>query len=263
MQRHAIRALGLAAIILVAAITHAEQGIGFNFLDSTPVGSWQEREMITTEGNKQNVTVMRVKYLGDEERGGETFSWIENEITNFKVKKDKRKPQGDPMYVKILIKKSLLEGDVVNAIGNFNDLAVEVIMQTGDGRPMRIKGVDSAMSSMAQAVGFQVEYSFTRDGSESVTVPAGTFDCRRYRGQGSSTAKIFVKKITVESQSTQWLSEEVPFGIVKVVSDDTINGTTQHSEGRLVAYGTSGATSRITGEPQDMEMPDLGGIFGG
>jgi hypothetical protein len=257
-------ALGLAAVLLLSAgAADAAEAIEFDFLASTPVGSWQEREQVTTDGKKQTVTVMRVKYLGDEDRGGETYSWIENEIASFKIKKGKRKPQGDPMVVKILMKKSLLQGDVVNAIGNFNDLATEVIMQTGDNRPMRIKGVGSAMGGMAQAVGLQIEYSFTKDGSESVTVPAGTFDCTRYRGQGSSTAKVIIKSITVESRSTQWLSEDVPFGVVKVVSDDTVNGKTQHSEATLTSYGTSGATSKITGEPQDVEMPSLDGIFGG
>jgi hypothetical protein len=264
MNQLKIAALGLAAVIALSAPgAVADDAIDFDFLASTPVGSWQEREQVVQDGGKETVTVVRVKYLGDEERGGETFAWIETEMSNFKVKKGQRKPQGEPMAVKFLMKKSLLEGDVVNAVGAFSDLAAEIVMQTGDSQPMRIKGAGSMMDAMTQAMGFQMEYDFSRDGSETVTVPAGTFDCDRYLGQGTSTVKVMIKTITVDSRSTQWLSDEVPFGIVKVVSDDTVNGKPQHSESQLLAFGTSGATSVITGEPQDLEMPSLGGIFGG
>jgi len=264
MNRLTTVLLGLvAATALAAPGVAAESIIDFDFLASTPVGSWQEREQVTDDEGKQLVTVMRIKYLGDEERNGEALSWIETEMTSYKVKKGQRKQQGDRIAVKFLMKKSLLEGDVVNAVGAFNDLAIEVIMQTGDDQPMRIKGAGSTMGAMAQAVGLQVEYSFDRDGSESVTVPAGTFDCDRYRGQGHSTVKIMIKTVTVDSRSTQWLSKKVPFGVVKAVSDDSVNGKPQHTETTLTAFGTSGATSVIAGEPQDLEMPSLGGLFGG
>jgi hypothetical protein len=264
MYRRTTITIAIAAVMLLTgAGAQADDSLEFDFLGSTPVGAWQEREQTTTRGGKEVVTVMRIKYLGDEERDGETYAWIENEMASFKVKKDRRKPQGDPVYVKFLVSKSVLEGDVVNAIGAFNDLAVEVIMQTGDQQPMRIKGAGSAMSGLAQSIGFQVDYELTRDGSETVTVPAGTFECERYRGQGSATAKVLVKTINVESRSNQWVSEEVPFGVVRVVSDDTINGKPQQSEARLTAYGRSGASSRITGEPQDLDMSPLEGLFGG
>ena len=73
-----------------------------------------------------------------------------------------------------------------------------------------------------------------------------------------------VKKMTVDSTSTQWISKDVPFGVVMVVSDDVVNGKNQHSETRLLAYGPSGAVSLISGEIQDMPtMPSLGQMFGG
>jgi hypothetical protein len=84
------------------------------------VGSWQEREQITKQGGKTTVSVMKVKYLGDEERNGEIYAWVETEVSSFKVKKKGRKQTGDTSYIKMLMKKSLLQGDVVNSIGNFS-----------------------------------------------------------------------------------------------------------------------------------------------
>jgi hypothetical protein len=262
MRKFSLILICLWASVMIG-LGNADAGIiDFNFDKATPVGSWQEREQITTdEKGKQTGSTLRISYLGQEERDGEIYVWTEMETNNFKVKKKGRKPQGDPVYVKVLMKKSVLEGDISNSLSNFSDMAVEVIMQTGDSPPMRIKGAGSMMGGMAQAIGLEIKYTLTRDGNENVTVPAGSFECGRYRGQGSTSAKVVFKTINVESTSTQWISNDVPFGMVKVVSDDVVNGEKQHSETVLTAFGQSGATSKITGEPQ--EMPSLGNIFGG
>ncbi len=252
----------LAAVILAGAgpVT-AGDGVEFDFDGATPVGSWQEREQVQTDAKgKQTVTVMKMSFLGEEERGGEPFIWIENEITTFKVKKSGRKPTGEPVVMKALMKKSLFEGDVINSLSNLNNFAAEIIVQSGDNPPMRISGAGS-MGGMMQAMGIAIEYDITPDGTESVTVPAGTFDCRRYKGHGTTTAKIVFKTMTVESRSTQWISDDVPFGVVKIVSDDDVNGKTTHTETVLTAFGKSGAKSKITGEP--MDMPSMGNLFGG
>lgn len=264
MRSRIRKALGLV-FALTTAVTMVTAGtLEFDFEKSTPVGAWQEREQVTEQGSKTTITVMKIKYLGDEERGGEAYSWVETEVSSFKVKKNGRKQQGDTAYVKMLLKKSLLQGDVVNSIGNFTEIASEILMQTGDNPPMRIKDAGAMMGGFAQASGLQISYEFSKDGSESVTLPAGNFECDRYRGSGSATIDLMIKKMTVESRSTQWISDEVPFGVVKIISDDVINGKTQHSETALTSFGSSGAVSMITGEPQDMPgMPSLGKMFGG
>lgn len=251
----------LAALCLGTGLAAAAGPVDFDFAASTPVGSWQERETVSTVDGKEAVSVFRVKYLGDEERNGQTYAWVETEIRGFKVKKGERKPLGDPTYVKMLLKKSLLEGDVVNSIGNFSDLATEIIMQTGDAQPMRLGDAGGMLGGMAQAIGLQMTYQLDRDGDETVSTPAGDFGCARYRGRGTATMNLVIKQVKVESTTTHWLSDEVPFGIVKLVSDSLVNGKADHSEATVTAFGRSGATSMIRGEPQ--EMPSLGNMFGG
>jgi len=254
--------LVLIIVVLAGGVSaYAIDGPVFDFDGSTPIGSWQEREQIQTDAKgKQTVMVMRMSLLGEEKRNGEVYVWVENEINSFKMKKKGRKQTGDPIYVKVLMKKSLFEGDVINSLNNLNNFAAEVIMQTGDNPPMRMSGTAS-MGSMMQALGIQVEYDIKADGNESVEVPAGSFDCRRFRGQGQTTAKVMFKTLTVESKSTQWISNKIPFGIVKTVTDDLVNGKATHSESLLMAFGSSGATSKIHGEPR--EMPSIGNLFGG
>lgn len=261
MRKTFLIVCGLCAALSLGG-SAAAATVDFNFEDSTPVGSCQEREQITIdEDGKQTGSAMRIAYLGDEDRGGELFSWVEMEMNNFKVKKKGRKPQGDTIFIKILMKKSAFEVDIANALSNFNDMATEVIMQSGDGQPLRIKGAGSMMGGMMQGMGLQVSYTTTKDGNERLTVPAGTFECDRYKGEGSSSMKIMFKTMKTQSKATQWISNDVPFGIVKIVSDDVINGDPQHSETVLTGFGLEGAVSKITGEPQ--EMPAMGNLFGG
>ena len=73
-------------------------------------------------------------------------------------------------------------------------------------------------------------------GQESVSVPAGSFDAFHIR--------------EAEENADVWLSEDIPFGVIKVSAPD---GTTME----LVGYGTD-ATSGITEEPQT--MPGMGGM---
>lgn len=261
MRKTLLMICGLCAALGLGGSAAADT-VDFNFEESTPVGSWQEREQITTdEKGKQSATTMRISYLGGEDRDGEAYVWVEMEMNNFKVKKKGRKPQGDPVYMKILMKKSMIEGDIANALGNFNDMATEVIMQSGDSQPMRLKGAGSMMGGMAQGMGLKVSYTLTKEGQESVTVPAGAIECDRYKGEGTSSAKIMFKTMKMESKATQWISNDVPFGIVKIVSDDVVNGDPQHSETVLTGFGLEGAVSKINGEPQD--LPTMGNLFGG
>jgi hypothetical protein len=74
-------------------------------------------------------------------------------------------------------------------------------------------------------------------GTESVTVPAGTFTCQHYRKQDP--------KGTVD----MWISMQVtPYGMVKMTGPDT----TMELKKIL-----TNETSHINGEPQKMQMPEM------
>ena len=76
-------------------------------------------------------------------------------------------------------------------------------------------------------------------GTESVTVPAGTFLCDHYR----STTKAGTADL--------WVSAKVPpYGMVKMTSADM---------SMVLVKVLSGETSQIKGEPQ--KMPGLGGMM--
>ena len=72
-------------------------------------------------------------------------------------------------------------------------------------------------------------------GTESVTVPAGTFTAQHYRSQGSN------------GTTDIWTSSDVtPYGMVKMTNADTT------MELKKVL---TNETSHIKGEPQKMQMP--------
>ena len=231
----------------------------FDFEETTPVGSWQIREQTTTDHKgKTTLSVIKSSLVGTEERGGETYYWIETETTNYKMKKGKRSQDGQRSIVKVLMAASALEGDLANALSNLKGLAQEVIIQTGDGEPMKLGGVGFMADAMMKGMGLEIKYDFEPQGTEDVEVPAGSFSCTKVAGTGSAEAKVMFKKMKVESTSTHWIAQNMPFGTVKSVSNDLVNGKENKTESRVIEFGMSGAETQITKQPK--EMPNL---FGG
>ena len=74
-------------------------------------------------------------------------------------------------------------------------------------------------------------------GTESVTVPAGTFVCQHYRKQEKSG--------TVD----YWLSDQVtPYAMAKMTGPDVT---------MVLKKTLTNETSHIKGEPQKMQMPEM------
>lgn len=248
MQRFVIR----VALVLLAAGT-ARAAETFNILASTPVGSWQVRETtMVDEKGKESVTTMRTSRLEGEKRNGADYTWIEVEMQAYKVKGTERKPEGKVNVMKLLVKESAFALDPGNAMSNLAQFGEEIIIQNGDSDPMRISGVGGMMQGMVDAFGSKVKYDYKPAGNESVTTPAGTFDCQTMTGKGSADVKVIIKTIHVESENQTWLSKEVPFAVVKMADTSVVNGKTTKSTTILLEHGSSGAKSKITKEPTTM-----------
>lgn len=258
--RHSIRLFMLLMVSFVP-LSHAAS-IDFDLLDATPIGSWQERQDTTVDHKgKKQLSIMRSSLLGKETRGGKTYYWIEMAMENFKVsKKGKQKKNGDRVIIKTLVPASALQGDPGNVLTNLRGFGEEMIMQTGNEDPLRISGNGGVFAGMMQSMGTEVNYNFSDLGSESVTVPAGTFATKKIQGSGSTETKVVFKKIKVQSDTTAWMSEKVPFGMVKSEGTSTFNGKQSSHSAQLLKFGLSGAKSEITKEPKD--LPNMGNIFG-
>ncbi len=221
----------------------------FDFEASTPEGGWALSEVTTTNHKgKRSVAVIRQKFLGSEQRGDQIYYWLETEVDNFKIKKDKRKPDGEHIVMKVLVSQKAMDSDPANVVNNIQGFGKEIIMQMGDNPPMMISEGGALAGSLMKSMGIEVNYQFTEKGTETIDISAGQFKAKRVEGSGSTSSKILFKKIEVESQSVIWISKKVPFGIVKSENTDIINGKVQHSLTVLTEYGNSGAVTAITGE---------------
>ncbi|MCG8528652.1 MAG: hypothetical protein MI748_19900 [Opitutales bacterium] len=253
----------LLPLSLTCILFTSLSAVNYNLKKSTPVGSWQVREEITTdEKGKQSVQVIKTALVDKEKRGGVAYVWFEVNSDTFKMKKGKKgKQQGDTMRMKFLVEEKLLNGNPEEIMSNLSGVGKEIIMQTGDQDPMVIEEGGMMGGAMLQAMGASIDYKFDDKGSEKVSVPAGSFKCRVIEGSGNVEMKVLFKKMSVQSTSKQWMSESVPFGIVKAETTAVTNGKTTTTSVQLLEYGKSGAKSEITGTPQ--KMPGLGDIFGG
>ena len=231
-----------------------------DLLKGTPVGSWQTRLQTSTNDKGETVAMTITNSLiGEEQRGGEAYVWIESEIQTTKTDKKGKSKASPPVVAKALVKRSAMEGNSPNVMRNPMGSASEIIMQVGDKDPMRYAG--SSLNKAGGIVGLQVDYTWQELGSETVTVPGGTFDSKRLHGKGTAEMKVLIKKLTVESDADWWFSPAVPFGMVKAEGKNIVNGKPEAFVMQLQKFGTSGATSKITKPATD--LPDLGEMLKG
>lgn len=253
----------LFASLLISA--PAAVAVDIDLLSSTPPGSWSVREETTTDHKgRQTVTVTKTSMLGNEERNGQRYFWMEMAVDSYKLKKGKRKKNGDRAIIKSLVAESMLKGDPANAVQNLRAFGEEVIIKSGKNKPMRMQGAGGFAQGMLKGMGAEINYDFQQQGNETVSVPAGEFDTVILRGTGSTEMKIVFKTIKVSSTSTAYYSKKVPFGLVKVDGESTTNGKTSAHTSVLLEYANSGAVSEITEEVEDMpQMPNMKDLFGG
>jgi hypothetical protein len=254
----------LGILLAIVATTASGQGLDYNFLKATPIGSWQLREDTNTDHKgRQTVTETRSSLVGEETRDGQKHYWIEMTMNSFKVKKGKRKPSGDTIVFKSLIPESVFQDDPANAVNNLRAFGKEMIMQSGHDDPILIRGAGGMAESMMQAMGTKVSYAYNFVGEEEVAVKAGSFPARKMEGTGTTEMKVIFKKISVTSSNTAWISDRVPFGMVKSEGETITNGKKSTHSSELLEYGDSGATSQITKTPEELpEMPNMKEIFG-
>lgn len=263
MIGHYFRNMLLATSLLMVAMPVPADTINFNFLESTPVGSWQLREETNTDHKgRQTVALVRSSLVGEELRDGEKHYWIEIEMKTFKIKKEKRKPSGDRAVFKTLVAESAFNDDPANAVNNLRAFSKEMIIQNGDDDPIRLTGAGGMAESMLQAMGTEISYSYDYVGDEDVTVQAGNFATRKIQGTGSTEMKVVFKRIKVTSSDTSWISDSVPFGTVKSEGDSITNGKASTHSSELLEFGLSGAVTQITKTPEELpEMPSMKDMF--
>lgn len=262
MKKHNSPLISLGFIFALLAPFAQAQQLDFSILDATQLGSWQIREeLVTDHKGRQSINVIKSSLVGEEVRDGEQHLWLEMATQGYKLKKGKRKANGDRVIVKSLVAASALKSDAANIVNNLHGFGKDIIIQNGDAAPMRLTGAGMMAQGMLKAMGTKVNYSYEKLGSESLSVKAGTFDTAKIQGSGSTSMKVLFKTVTVESNSTAWMSDKVPFAMIKGEGTTITNGKKSTHQIELIEFGTSGAKSEITGTPQ--EMPNLKGMFGG
>ena len=110
-----------------------------------------------------------------------------------------------------------------------------MIVQTPGQPPMEMPmGMMGGMMARGQQAASEQNLG-ERVGTETVTVPAGTFLCEHYRSKSGKTP------------ADVWVSTKIsPYGLVKMVSEDST---------LVLTKVLANETTRIKGEPQKLEMP--------
>ena len=182
-----MRILMSAALAAAVASPIAAQNACEVFLEAPAVGSWVEYDF-QAQGQAGR---SRIAVVGTETRDGRELSWYEMSF-------DAGGNSG--------IMKMLAEGGFYHAMAEKK--IVEMVVKVAGQPAMKFSGamVERMLGQMssdpASEFGKACEDA-ERVGSESVTVPAGTFDAVHYRLTSG------------ESQGDAWIVEGMPFGMIK------------------------------------------------
>ncbi|HXM97380.1 MAG TPA: hypothetical protein VN982_02790 [Candidatus Dormibacteraeota bacterium] len=162
----------------------------------------------------QTKTTMEIAVVGKENMNGKDAYWMETGVQDPK--------SHETMWVKMLVAKDQ------------NNIVTERIITKIPGQP---QPVEISMSMVANMGGqSKIQASDFRDkaesvGTESVTVPAGTFSCEHFRMKDGS--------------GDAWVNSKVaPWGLVKFSGKDA---------NIVLLKQIAGATTHITGTPVKLE----------
>ncbi|MFZ0959762.1 MAG: hypothetical protein WAO35_02575 [Terriglobia bacterium] len=188
-------------------------------LQNPTVGSGSEY-LITAKGKEMDVAMVA---LGKEDVDGATGFWMEQRITSAEM--------GGEMVMKTL------------TVTTGTDVGIKrMIMQRPGQAPMEMPAMMMGMMQQHQhpSTSSQPGGKDSRGelvGTESVTVPAGTFSCQHYRKQENN------------GPVDLWISTQVtPYAMVKMSGPDMT---------MVLKKILSNETSHITGEPQKMQFPQM------
>jgi hypothetical protein len=226
----AVMMLGLALAVTgrLCAQRPSHGGLGemFGNLPSLPgltnptVGSGSDY-LITAKGKESEVAMVA---LGKEDVDGATGYWMEMRMTSPDL--------GGEMVMKTL-----------NVTTGTETGVKRMIMQQPGKPPVEMDGMLMSMMQQHQphpttpnaAGGNGARGELV--GTETVTVPAGTFTCQHYRNQGNN------------GTTDMWISTDItPYAMVKMTSAETT---------MVLKKVLTNEASHIKGEPQKMQMPQM------
>ena len=218
----------LVLALAIAASAWAQRGGkgGMGMMGSLPqmpgmsnpvVGSGAEYQM-TTKGKDMDVAWAIV---GKEDVNGSPGLWMETRMQSAEL--------GGEMVTKILMVNDGPEAGIKR-----------MIMQQPGHPPMEMSGMMMGMmkAGQPQPSGSAGKADFGElVGTETITVPAGTFVCQHYRKQGQNGPVDF------------WVSDQVtPYAMAKMTGPDVT---------MVLKKTLTNETSHIKGEPQKMQMPEM------
>jgi hypothetical protein len=211
--------VAILAMLALAVPLGAQMGMGPRTPDLSGiwhpvVGSGGAYEMTDREGKKSQ---MEVSVVGKEDVNGKAGFWMEMAMAGPR--------SGGQMYMKYL----LAPGD--------NGLAsTRMVMQMPGQDPMEMDmNMNMGGRRMPQSTPTDIRDKAERVGTETITVPAGTFSCEHYRMKDGS--------------ADAWVSDKVaPWGLVKSQGKDS---------SMVLTKVITDAKDHITGTPKKFDPTQM------
>ena len=209
------RVVAILTMLALASPLGAQMGIlgtrtpGMSGIWNPIVGSGAAYEITDQDGKKSQ---LEITIVGKEEVNGKPSYWMEMAMSSARA--------GADTYLKYLISPT-----------DKGLAPMRMIMQLPGEDPTDVDMNLVGGSRVKQSIPSDIRDKFERVGTETVTVPAGTFSCERYKMKDSS--------------SDAWVSDKVaPWGLVKTQGKDS---------SIILAKVITDAKDHITGTPKKFD----------
>jgi hypothetical protein len=213
--RLAVAVLGIIALA-IPAVAQMGRGMGGPSVHGVwkpVVGAGSAYQMESKRGGKQEI---EIAIVGAETSEGKAGHWLEMTTND---------PEQGQMVMRRLM---ALDGKEMRTL--------RMVFQQGNDEPMEMSmQMMSMMGQQQKPQKSDFRDDAERVGTETITTPAGTFECEHWRSKDKS--------------SDYWLSEKVsPWGLVKMTSKD---------ENMTLVRVISNAKTKIRGTPKKFDPSEM------
>lgn len=216
--------LALSAVLCVFLLSQpvvAQMGRGMGMGGPSIRGVWKpvvgSGSVYQLETKREGKREMEIAVVGAETSEGKPGHWVESTFAD---------PEGGQMVSRILM-----------AVDGKELRMTRMVFQRGDEEPMEISmDMMGMMGQQRKPEKSDFREDAERVGTETITTPAGTFECEHWRSKDKTTEF--------------WISEKVaPWGLVKMTNTDGTSMT--------LIRTISNAKTKIRGTPRKLDMSEM------
>lgn len=254
-------------LLFIPSLVNAETLVD-NIFKSTPIGSWQEREVYTWKENKAFISHYKIARVfgSDADKTSEPGSYvIEIKIQRYSlINVDVKEPIGPEIIIKLVYPESFIARGIHILELKPLENAQKVIVKIGEETPVTVSNMNIAY--VFRFIGPSFNFTtFDSNSDELIDVPAGFFRAAVFESKTLEKSRwdsdFNVSGTHVDAKN--WIVRGIPFGTVRsrTTIRDPSGNLIYFRESQLLRFGHRGAFGQLFKKPKETPFSSLWSFF--